>query len=367
MLNSYVTGEKLARYKAYLKREETDRPLLGCTGICNHSLRIPAALPDGQLKPEDIDISLYLQDCEDRYYAHKELDDDFPFCSAACTAIPWMEAIMGCPIMCSKGTVWAKKSADSIYDIDLNPNILDNPWFNKLLEFTDALVKFSAGRFPVGVTLMRGPADILNAMLGAMDFVYAAVDEPERMKAVIDMLAGVYITVAKAQLEKIPDTEAGYMCGDQGMRIWMPGKFIWLQEDAMALLSPALYQKLIYSADCRITENFGHAAFHLHATALWAIEELLRVPHLEVIELNRESATFDVEGTYEGWKKIQSKLPLVVWAEYSDDFDEWMLRFLREIPFAGVNFQIAMSGSCVEEAIAVKKRFLRLVGEARKK
>lgn len=341
---SYLTKERKEKYEAYLKRENKE-PLFGCTlGMFTkeHLPRTTAALPDRELTPEDIDIDAFLLDCDDLYTAHEQMNDDFPFVAAPVVSIPWMEAIMGCPIMCKDNSIWAEPCVEDWESWQAPENLQNNPWLLKLCEIADKLSKHSAGRYPVALTLMRGPADIISAMRGAQNYVWDMIDEPEMMADVADKIADVYIAAAKAQFAAIPEGNEGYICGDQGMRLWRPERFIWLQEDALALLSPEIYRKVIYPADCKIVNEFKHAAFHLHATALWAIDELFKISGLDTIELNLESATIDLEETFAAWKKIRDNRTLVIWAQYEENFESWMSRFLKEIPHSGVNFQIAL-------------------------
>jgi len=359
----YLTPQREALYRAYLRRENP-RPLFGCTlGMFTkeHYPRATAALPDRQLLPEDIDIEAYLADCDDLYLAHEKMNDDFPFVSAPMTSIPWMEAIMGCPIMCKDNSIWAEPCITDWAEWQPPEDLSENSWFRRLCQLTEAMVAHARGRYPVSVTLMRGPADVISAMRGAQNYVWDMIDEPEQMRIIAEKIADVYIAAAQAQLERIPDTEQGYLCGDQGMRIWQPQKFIWLQEDALSLLSPALYRQTILPADQKIVETFGHAAFHLHFNCLWMIDFLLDIPQIEVIELNLESAAVDLDATFAGWEKIRTKKPLVIWAQYDPDtFQSWMERFLREIPHEGVNFQIALFDRDPDLGIKVREIYENL-------
>jgi hypothetical protein len=360
--------DALRPQEAFLKREEIGRPILGCTlgAFAHHHLpNAVKALPKGVLQPGNINIDLFLEDCENLYKGHQELGDDFPFVAAPCTFIPWMEAIMGCPIHASGNSIWAEPCIDDLSDWKCEKNLADNPWTRKLLELTDVLVKRSAGRFPVALTLMRGPADIMSAMRGPSVFPIDMIDEPGRMKEIAEQCTDAFIQIARLQHEHIPDEGWGYMDGDKGMKVWMPYKYVWIQEDAMALLSPDIYRDVFYEIDSRITDEFGHSAFHLHATALWAVDELLKIKNLDVIELNYEDAASDVEGTFKAWKKIQKEKPLVIWGQYNKDFDNWMRRVLDEIPSNGVSLQI--SAVDYQEALEVKEHFLRLLDERTKR
>ena len=362
---SYLTEGRRSKYQAYLKKENKE-PLFGCTlGMFTkeHLPRTTAALPDRQLTPADIDINAFLRDCDDLYEAHETMNDDFPFVAAPVVSIPWMEAIMGCPIMCKDNSIWAEPCVEDWSDWSAPEDIENNPWLLKLCEVASALVSHSNGRYPVSLTLMRGPADIISAMRGAQNYIWDMIDDPELMQTVADKIADVYIAAAKAQFAVIPQGNDGYICGDQGMRLWRSERFIWLQEDALALLSPAIYREVIYPADCKIVSAFKHAAFHLHATALWAIDELFKIPGLDTIELNLESATIDLEETFAAWKKIRDKRTLVIWAQYEENFESWMGRFLKEIPHSGVNFQIALFDLDPKLGIQVREQYEKLLNQ----
>ncbi len=72
----------------------------------------------------------------------------------------------------------------------------------------------------------------------------------------------------------------------------------------MALLSPQLYRDYILPVDQQIAAQFPCVAFHLHGSALWAIDELVQVQELDVLELNQEDARCDVAGTFAGGHKM---------------------------------------------------------------
>ena len=351
---------------AFLKRKDIGRPLLGCTigAFAHHHLpEAMKALPDGILRPDDISIEAFLSDCERLYEEHQKLGDDFPFVAAPCTFIPWMEAILGCPIKASGNSIWADHFVENTSAWKIPHNVEDSPWTQKLLELTEILVKKSAGRFPVALTLMRGPADIMSAMRGGNVFPMDMMDEPDRMCDIAASCGEAFIKIAKLQHERIPDEGWGYMDGDKGMKVWMPYKYVWIQEDAMALLSPGIYRECFFPVDSRIAETFGHTAFHLHATALWAVDDLLNIKNLDVIELNYEDAFCDVEGVFAAWKKIKAKKPLVIWAQYNKDFDVWLRRVLDELPGGGVSLQI--SGENYQCALEIKEHYCKILKEAR--
>ena len=350
------SADVLARHRQFYNMEPSDRPLIGF----NLGFYLPHAypavaksLPKGQVMPDDIQVDPFLEDCERLYQAHLQVGDDYPFVAAPFIFIPWMEAIMGCPIHASETTVWAEPAVE---DWDSwhwrRPRVDSDPWALKLMELMEALVDHSNGRYPVAATLMRGPADLLSAMRGATRYSLDFYDCPDLVRRAAEMCAEVWIEAGKAQLEMVPESSVGYMAGAHGLRSWAPDKLIWLQEDAMALLSPRLFRDVILPLDREIASEFPCVAFHLHGSALWAVEDLVDAPELNVIELNYESAQTDEEGTFTGWHKIHERKPLVIWKEFNgDEFWPWLDRVAAE--FEPQNLSIQLTTSTLEEALEV--------------
>lgn len=365
---AFFEPARLERHRAFLKRELSDRPLFHCIiGFYMHQVfpRLSEDIPRGPVTPDQIRVDLFLEDCERLYQAYKELDDDFPFVGEAFVFVPWMEAIMGCPIQNSGTSMWAEPAVNDWETWHWEkPSLDSNPWAQKLLELTEALVEHSAGRYPVATTLMRGLADMLSAMRGPSRFPLDFYDCPDTIRRAAELCAEVWIEVGKAQLALIPASSTGYVGGGPGILFWAPDKIIWLQEDAMALLSPKIFREFILPLDRRICREFPYVGFHLHGSALWAIDDLVLVPELDVIELNYEAAESDVEGTFAGWRKIQEHKPLIIWGPCDPTIwrghdttpEFWLNRVWKEFPPRGLSIQT--TGSTLEEALALKARIL---------
>ena len=212
----------------------------------------------------------------------------------------------------------------------------------KLLEIMHALIEHARGRYGVAPTLMRGPADMLAALRGPTQFCLDFLDTPELVGPALDECARIWETIAQAQLALIPHSAAGYLAGDAALRVSAPDKVLWLQEDAMSLLSPPLYRDYILPVDDRLSNMFPCVAFHLHGSALWAIDDLVKLSGVDVIELNLEAANCDVEGTFAGWKQIQVHKPVIMWRMFGEDFDAWFARVRREFSATGLSVQVSV-------------------------
>ena len=359
-------GDSIERHQAFWQRQETHRPLLGChigLFVNEQFPRLMETIPPGLVEPEDIRVDPFLEDCEHLYQSYREVGDDYPFVAAAFAYIPWMEAIMGCPIQSSPTSFWAEPCIRDWESWHWQPQVLENLWAQKLLELERALVEHSRGRYPVAPTLMRGPSDMLAAMRGAAQLPLDLLDSPDLMRRAIELCAKVWMEMAQAQLALIPESSEGYMAGGHGIRTWAPDKLIWLQEDAMAVLSPDLYREFFLPVDRRIAGEFPCTAFHLHGSALWAIDELVKVPEVDVLELELETASCSFEGTFAGWKKIHTHKSLVMWRSYEEDFWTWLDRVLAEFSSAGLAIQVTVKD--VEQGKDAKAGFLEAVSRRR--
>lgn len=322
--------DKIKRHQAFLSRQPTDRPLIGSWlfGFFIHQQypSVATAMEPGPIQPDDIPVDLFLKDVDALWEAYTKLDDDYPFSMGAFYGVPWMEAIMGCSIHFSGTTMWADPC---IRDWDAydwkRPLLENNAWAQKLLEFLEALVKHSDGRFACGPTLMRGPADMCAAMRGASNLGLDLYDCPENVRQLAKICADVWIEVGKAQLELVPESQNGYIVGCAGLRCWMPDKGIWLQDDAVSVLSPRLYEDIFLPQVQHIGEAFPMVAFHLHGNYLWPVDLLLTVNEIDVLELNYDVGVCELEKVIAAWKNIQEKKPLIAYADATlEEFDHIM-------------------------------------------
>jgi hypothetical protein len=313
--------------------------------------RALAKIRPGRIRPEDIPVEEIVEDCDERMARYQVLGD-FPSTCGPFSGIPWLEAIAGCPMMASPTSFWAEPCCESLGALRPTVPARETAWGRKLLELLSALVRNANGRYQVSPALMRGPLDIVAAARGASGLVLDLVDDPDTAEAALGAAAGIWEDIGRAQLELIPGSKDGHFALDGALRTWAPGKLLWLQEDAMAFLSPQLYRRHVLPLDERLSDAFPCVAFHLHGSALWAIDDLVRVPGIDVLELNLEDARCDVEGTFAGWRKIQDHKPLVVWRKYDADFGPWLDRLLGELRSSPLTIQVSVRDDAQAEEAA---------------
>jgi hypothetical protein len=345
------------RCDAFWAREETDRPLIaarvgGWTSE-NHYPAGLASLANGRLAPGDFRFEAFRPDYEMLYAWHRATGADVPWAAFPPFPMPWLEAIVGCPIHHRDGTIWAGHwldSYDQLSEIDLSAG---NAWLDKLLEFTDKLVTLSGGRFPVALALMRGPADLLSALRGPERMVLDLFDYPGQLDETLQRLTAVWIAVAEAQRARIPAFEGGYAFSV--INLWGRGPCGWFQDDAVALWSPHHYRRHLRICEERLSRSMLITGIHLHPSPLFMIDELLDMPQLDVIEINLDVNGPGVEELIPQLTRIVERKNLALWGEFTaHDY-----RILRQhLPARGLLLQVM--GATVDQVRASINTLKRL-------
>jgi hypothetical protein len=198
---------------------------------------------------------------------------------------------------------------------------------------------------------MRGISDLLSALYGGQDFVLRMIDAPDEVHAVVGRLTEYWIAFGRCLLARLPLFHGG--TGAFFYSLWCPGKTIWLQEDAVALLSPALYREFIYPADCRIALEFQNAMMHLHPTR-FIPSRLLASTALAAIELHIDHDGPRAEALEPHYRAILDSKPLLIWGDLTGADLEFIL---SRLPRRGLAVNLVVGS--VEEAQSVWERAMQ--------
>jgi hypothetical protein len=231
------------------------------------------------------------------------------------TGIPWMEAILGCPIRGGRESFtsrpWLSSPEEALEKVHFNPQ---SPWLGKYLEFTAALAAQSRGRYPVGMPIMRGPTDILGALMGQQKMVVALMEaDPEVMHRLIERITRAFLAVIEAQRRLTPSFYGGAALGFY--HIWTPGTAIWFQDDLSSLLSPSLYRQFFLHSARLILAGHDHTAVHLHANSFFILDELLTLDNLKAVQVNKDISGPGVKQMLPVLTKIMQTRRLILWGD----------------------------------------------------
>lgn len=327
--------ERVEGFRSFY-RFENSRPLLGFFWGSEYPLFRYAAsetLPTNRaLVPEDFPVEPYVDDAKRLFEEHEKCGGDFIYAASAFWGIPWLEAIIGCPIVADRrtGSISSRPPETSITPeriADLTP---ENPWIIKMGEFLEALSEAGRGSFPLGTTRLRGISDLLSALFGPEKMIFQMMENRDLVSGISEKLADGIIELGRFQVERIPEFHGGI--GSFYYHVWAPAKSVWLQEDAAAFLSPALCRIFINDHFQRICDSLDGAIVHIHPTGYVPWDALLAAP-ISLYEMHLDEGGMRARQLLERYDAVRKKAPLLVWGRPSDD--DFQVLF-RELPPQGL-------------------------------
>jgi hypothetical protein len=316
---------RVAAFRA-LHRRENRRPLFGFFKGSEYPLpRYPfsRALPEGRpLQPADVDVGAFVADCEQLFEEHEACGGDFLYSASAFWGIPWLEALLGCPVFANHqtGSVYAEPPPDWAPD-RLPAFSPESPWARLMDEMLRALAARSAGRFPLATTRLRGVADLLSALYGGDGFVFALLDKPDEVRRAAARATDLFIACGRFQLERIPLFHGGV--GSFYYHAWMPPGTVWHQEDAAALLSPDLYRAFVEPFDRQIVAAFPHVVMHQHSTGFVPTDRYLDMG-MSALELHIDSGGPSAQELFDRHLAILRERPLIIWGDIPRADLDWL-------------------------------------------
>jgi hypothetical protein len=343
---SQQSPEKLIdRHEAFLECRPVDRPLLGhWIGGYFPAEQFPRATSAWRtamtLQPVEVAFSDFAEDYENIYQLHRNREDDFFYVGSPYWGIPWLEAILGCSVTVAAANCRAEPCLKKLEDVDrLKLNLDENPWLKTLERFTQNLVQFADGRFPVCPPLLRGPGDAACAMLGGEPFVTGMIDEPETMKRLLSHCAQTRLAVLQRLHKIIPPWQGTHAAGGYPSKVWCRRTVAYYQEDSAALLSPRLFREFLLPPAREMRRAAEVNFIHLHSACLYPVDILLEDATFDIIEINldHDGVSPGVASMIPTFQRIQrAGRPLLLWGDCLPE--EWEL-IRRELSPIGLSLQ----------------------------
>lgn len=299
---------KIERYRAFWSRGEARRPLVGFSLVGWFPLgEFEAAKgwsDGGCLTPEMIDPAAFLPDHLRMLREGEVVDDDL--IRGACpgqVAIPWLPGMLGARMRILPGNVLGEDRRlcwEEALAVRLDRG---GPWFRKYVEFAEALVRASAGRFPVSHSAEIGPADLYALLRGHTECVLDLADEPEKAAELLFRMGGIFREATEEIWKRLPLYHGGYF--DAQYSLWAPGPIARLQEDASGVYSPALYRRFVQPVDRMLAAHFANSFIHLHSTSMFLIEAFLEIGEIRCFEVNNDAAGPPLPAMIPHFQRIQ--------------------------------------------------------------
>lgn len=325
---------------------EVNRPLVGFTigmgldswSYWQYNRAAQALFNRDQILAEDIHPEEFVEDQLKYLKLCEQIDDDIFSTAMPLASIPWMEAILGCPITSTeagfKSTEFLENAA-SLQPLPFNSN---NPWIKKYLQFIEVYSQAFGTRYPVAQSVLRGPSDLASALLGAENAILALMAEPQEMRRLLEYVTDQLAAFLQLQLNHLPKFYNGYVIGQYD--IWSPEPGIRIQEDFTVLYSPKLYSEFIQPLDKKLSLISAYTLIHLHASSLFLIDRFLEVSPIRAYQITKDPGSARLLDMLPGLHKIQQAgKPLIV----KGQFDQADLNLLKE--------NLSLPGLCIQPVV----------------
>jgi hypothetical protein len=248
--------------------------------------------------------------------------------------VPWVEAILGTPIRATiqGGSMRTMAFIESWDEWERQASHRNTAWFDALKRLSDLLVQRSGGRYAVAQTLMRGPCDLAEAVLGPELLSFSLFEHQDSLRRFLDEVTETFVEILHAQIGRIPSVRGGYM---SPFGIWAPGRVVRTQCDATAFLSAAHYAEWFLPYDERICESVEYSFIHLHSVSLHTVDALLAVerPHAIQVTLETSPPGPTLAQMLPTFRKILGVKPLLLSGKLSPQEVRWLQ---EELPADGL-------------------------------
>jgi hypothetical protein len=240
------------------------------------------------LTPDMVMPEAFLAD-EERLLGEGEIlgDDIIRGDMPAAAVIPWLSGMLGSKLRILPGNVLGEDRSAAWDEMEALKLDQQNPWFKKYVEFAQALVRHSSGRYPVSHGALVGPCDILGELRGHTQSILDIMEEPERAMRALWRATYIFDEVTAAIWKHLPLWHGGYF--DGMYQLWAPGPIIRMQEDASGLYSPALYRTFLQPLDRYLASRYANSFIHLHSTSMFILDAFLEIEELRCFEINNDA------------------------------------------------------------------------------
>jgi hypothetical protein len=269
-----------------------------------------------KINPQDIDPADFVEDQRKYLELSEQIEDDICRTAIPLASVPWMEAILGCPVFSTKTNMKSQEileNAAALETADFNPA---NPWMQKYLQFVQVYKTAFEKDYPVAQSILRGPSDLACALLGPEKATLALVMESEAMKNLLTWVTDRLEAFLRWQLNFLPSFHDGYVIGQY--EIWTPQPAIRIQEDYSVLYSPQLYREFLRPLDEQLAAIVPYTLIHLHSSSLFLIEEFLSISAIRAFQITKDIGQISLTEMLPALQKIQrTGQPLILKGQFN--------------------------------------------------
>ena len=302
----------IARNLAFWRGEQTERPLVGVYLGGYEQDDIYLVAQDGdRLQPQQLTPERFIDLFTGRCKAAEQLDQDLIRPLAPLYCVPWLEAILGCSLRVDARACWAEPLLPAEEPLESLQGALSAAWQAAAVAFVRALVGESygvptgTGRFPVAGLFLRGPADVIAALVGTERMCYEFYDHPQQIHRLARLCAEAWIATSQMICHQIPAYRDGYV--DPGRWLYAPGQIAYSSEDTASILSAKLYREFFLPYNQVIASAFPYGYIHRHSVSAHHITALLDLETEWAIEVTMDPTGPSVAEMLPIFRQIQDR------------------------------------------------------------
>lgn len=232
-------------------------------------------------------------------------------------------AFFGCELEYGETTSWSIPNLLDWTDVDQLKFSMENFYWKKMLEMTDALLEVGKGKFYTGITDLHPGGDAIVAFRDPLRMNIDMIEAEDEIKALLRSITDTYFTVYDFYYDKL--TAAG-----QAICAW-PGivstkKWYVPSNDFSCMISSEMFDDVFLPGIAEECRHLEASIYHLDGpNALRHLDSLLAIPELNAIQW----VYGDGHGRASDWMPVYTKcqaagkgLQLTIGVDELDDFME---------------------------------------------
>ena len=331
--------ESIERFQlSFWNKTRVDHPPVGiaCDGSFLPINYLRNEFKGTEISPGDMNAGLFMTDYEYISLNRQVFSDDWLPFSAAWRAVPWLEAICGCPVRYSSGSLAPKHFVDSVDDLLKTEIPANKAWLDCLKSETENLAASPPSDCWISPSTLRGPSDIIAAMRGMEGFYYDLHDDIRALDETVSRLNRLFIDMLEMHFSVVSPHMNGY---GHIYGYWAPDRTIVIQEDALGMCSPEVYCEVFRKYNADIVRYLGqYVLFHLHSTGYQHYKDVLQIPGIAGLELTIEANGPPLRELVPVLKEILEKSRLII---FVDHYFEELSEVIRRVPQEGLYLLIS--------------------------
>jgi hypothetical protein len=169
---------------------------------------------------------------------------------------------------------------------------LDRGWAPKVLEMGARFAEIAREYPQIGryVSIyhpdFQGPLDVAEVVWGSSIF-YALYDQPDLVKAFLELITEAYIQFMRAWRERVPPARGG----STHWGFYLRGSLM-LRDDSAMNLSPAMFAEFVRPYDQRLLDTFGGGGIHFCGRGDHYIDQVAEMRGVSAINMSQPEYNF---------------------------------------------------------------------------